>query len=68
MPDVDAKDLLQVARPRTRSRSRHSARTVRTHRSAYAFALGACTGANSTSAPLSLNPPVQGLCGGWRAG
>ena len=43
-------------RPTISSQSRHSARTVRTLRSADAFALGACTGVKSTSAPLSGTP------------
>ena len=35
--------------------SRHSARTVRTQRSAYALALGVCTGVTSASAPSEAN-------------
>ncbi len=37
------------------SQSRHSTRTVRTQRSAWAFALGACTGVKTTSAPSERN-------------
>ena len=42
---VDPQDPLQVPSPTISSQSRHSARTVPIHRSAKAFALGACTGA-----------------------
>jgi hypothetical protein len=52
---VDPKDLLQVATADDQQQSRHSARTVRTQRSAYAFAFGACTGVKSTSAPSERN-------------
>lgn len=45
------KTPLQIPRPTIRSQSRQSEGTVRTHRSAHAFALGARTGASSTSAP-----------------
>jgi hypothetical protein len=41
---VDAKDVLEVAPVQTSSQSRHSERTVRTNRSAIAFAFGARTG------------------------
>jgi hypothetical protein len=40
---VDPQDLLQVLSVDHRSQSSHSARTVPIHRSATAFALGACT-------------------------
>ncbi len=46
--DVDPQDLLQMAAPTISSQSRHSARTVPTHRSASAFAVGAHTGVTST--------------------
>jgi hypothetical protein len=53
--DVDPKGLLEVAAPTISSQSRHSARTVCTQRSAYAFALGARTGVTSTSPPSAQN-------------
>ena len=44
MIDIDPQHSFQVAWPTISSQSRHSARIVPTHRSANAFALGACTG------------------------
>jgi hypothetical protein len=53
--DIDPQDLRQVASSDDQEPVRHSARTVRTHRSAYAFALGARTGVISTWAPSEQN-------------
>ena len=53
VPDVDPKDLFEWRRPTMSSQSRHSARTVRIQRSAYAFARGARTGVTRISAPSS---------------
>jgi hypothetical protein len=47
------------ARPTISSQSRHSARTVRIHRSAYAFALGVRTGVNSTGPTLPAEHVVE---------
>jgi hypothetical protein len=55
MLKVDPKDLLEVAAPTISSQSRHSAWTVRTQRSACAFALGARIGVRSTSPPSAWN-------------
>src|SRR4029450_13104820 len=56
---VDPEGLRGVAAPRTSSQSRHSARTVRIQRSAYALAFGACTGVTSISAPSAQNTDRQ---------
>jgi hypothetical protein len=53
--DIDPEHTLQVPRPTISSQSRHSAWAVPIHRSAKAFALGACTGVSSTSAPSERN-------------
>jgi hypothetical protein len=53
--DIDSQDLFQMPRPTIRSQSRHSARTVRTHRSANAFAFGARTGVTGTSPSSERN-------------
>src|ERR1035438_7484610 len=49
VPDVLGERLFQVRSPRTRAQSRHSLRTVRTERSAYALARGNLTGVLMTS-------------------
>jgi hypothetical protein len=54
--DIDPKHTLQVPWPTISSQSRHSARAVPIHRSAKAFALGACTGVTcSAGCCLSTN-------------
>jgi hypothetical protein len=53
--DIDAEHTLRCPRPTISSQSRHSARAVLILRSAKAFALGACTGVSSTSAPSERN-------------
>src|SRR6266511_3467811 len=57
---VRAEDALQVAPAETRMWSRHSRRTVPTHRSANAFALGARTGAFTTAIPSVRNTSSKG--------
>ena len=42
-----------------KQRSRHSLRIVRTQRSAWAFALGACTGVRITSIPFAAEDLVK---------
>lgn len=60
MRHVAAKDPFQVSRPRTIVQSRHSALTVRTHRSAKAFARGARIGVWMTSTPSVRNTSSNG--------
>jgi hypothetical protein len=55
VPDVDPQDPLEWPRPTISNQSRHSARTVRTHRSAYAFAKALYTDA-TCSAASSMSP------------
>jgi hypothetical protein len=58
--DVDAQQPQQVRRPTTSAQSRHSARTVCTHRSALAFAFGARIGVRITFAPSLPNTSSKG--------
>jgi hypothetical protein len=51
--DLDPKELLEVAAPDDQQPVQTSARTVRTQRSACAFAVGARTGVRSTGAVAS---------------
>ena len=51
MLDVDPKDPLQVATANDQEPVEALGEDCPTHRSAYAFALGACTGVASTSPP-----------------
>ncbi len=51
MAAVDAEHVLEVTRPRIRIRSRQSERSVRTQRSAWAFAFGAWIGVRITLMP-----------------
>jgi hypothetical protein len=53
-------DSFEVAAPRMRMRSRRSVRTVRTRRSANAFAFGACSGVRVTSMPFPAEAFVEG--------
>jgi hypothetical protein len=53
--NVDPKNPLQMSSAEHDVQSRHSARTVLTHRSAKAFARGARTGVRMTSMPSLAN-------------
>jgi hypothetical protein len=59
MLDIDPEDLLEVAAADDQQPVQHSARTVRTQRSAYAFALGARTGVTRTSPPSERNTSLK---------
>src|ERR1051326_1710837 len=59
--DEDLERVLKVPCVQINSQSRHSDRTVRTKRSAIAFASGVCTGVRTTRTPCASNTAAKRL-------